>query len=147
MKSAMILSAFLLAGVAIDATAACTTGNRLENTDLNALIPNSLVCGRPGTNYPGDASDRWQEEHLVGGVLYDYKLGDGHPVDPRKQVGTWSISGKKVIHTYGAYSYSWTVQPISGNTYRFCKEDTNEEHVVAFIGPNTGSGCGGSFPP
>ncbi|MFO1325810.1 MAG: hypothetical protein U1F56_00510 [Rubrivivax sp.] len=69
------------------------------------FITNARVCASRGT-------DRWQEWHQSGGPLFDWKLGPGHAMDPRKQVGTWTSSNganATVTHTYGSNSYVWAI--------------------------------------
>jgi len=163
MKPIFVSSVILLGGFAGAAMADCTTSPLLTGRALSTAITSKLVCGRPGANYPGlpaTSSDRWQEEHPLtsgqstSGPLYDYKLGPGNPVDPRKQVGTWSfdttdpLTVTKITHSYTAgapFIYTWDVRlAASPNTYSFCKG--SEEHVVAFIVPNTNVGCGGNYP-
>ena len=121
---------------------------------LASLFTGSLVCGRPAVGYTGPASDRWQEQHRAGGqLLWDFKLGVGHPVDPQKQVGTYSFGGtgltSAITHAYAA-SFSWRVYlQAAPNTYSFCTA-AGVEVVRAFVIAGavvSGSGCGGSFPP
>jgi len=103
--------------------------NPVNETQLPTAISGKLICGqRAGA--PADANNRWQEEHVVaGGQLFDYKLGPGHPVDPRKLVGTWSITGNgantRVEYRYGSGSttsgpYPHSVHDAGGGTYEFC---------------------------
>lgn len=76
------------------------TGNNFNN-----FISGATICATRG-------SDRWQEFHQSGGALIDWKLGANHPIDPTKQVGTWSASNgadATVTHTYGSTSYVWAV--------------------------------------
>jgi hypothetical protein len=162
MKPIIVSSIMLLGGFAGAAMADCTTNPPLTGRALSAAITNKLVCGRPGANYPGGVSspDRWQEEHpltsgqFTSGPLIDYKLGPTNTVDPRKQVGTWSfdttdpLTVTKITHSYSAgapFIYTWDVRLAAApNKYSFCKG--SEEHVVAFIVPNGGAGCGGVYP-
>lgn len=120
---------------------------------LEALLTGSLLCARPGPGYTGDPADRWQEQHRSGGLLFDFKRGVGHPVDPEKQVGTYSFTGtgqaSLVTHNYGgAITFSWRVfLQAAPNTYSFCNT-TNTEVVRALVIANagvSGSGCA-SFP-
>lgn len=121
---------------------------------LAALFTGSLVCGRPTAGYTGPASDRWQEQHRAGGQLWDFKLGVSHPVDPQKQVGTYSFGGtgttSTITHAYTASSFSWRVYlQAAPNTYSFCTA-AGVEVVRAFVIAGagvSGSGCSGSFPP
>jgi hypothetical protein len=73
-------------------------------------------------------NERWQEFHAESGELIDYKLGPGHPVDPTKTVGSWTVTGMQAVvptdvraarprrdeggvltHTYGGTSYTFAV--------------------------------------
>ena len=108
----------LLGAAASPAMAQCT-GTPLGAGQINALVLGNLVCGRavkPG--YPGSASDRFQEEHLgtsLGGAIWDFKLGPGHPVDQRKLMGLWSTGSTTfnsapagtITHNYGTISFTW----------------------------------------
>lgn len=122
-------------------------GNSLSKAQMDALLTGNTVCGRPGAHYPGGvgSSDRWQEEHVSGGQLWDYKLGPGHAVDPRKQVGTWITSASAVrggaetiSHIYGpTVAFTWVMYGPASNanpgstTYQFCLGSA--QHVVAHI--------------
>jgi hypothetical protein len=138
--------------VATNGASAVTTDGSAGGA-LTSLLTGSLVCARPGTGYPGDAGDRWQEQHRAGGQLWDYKRGVGNAIDPEKQVGTYAFSGSglssSVTHTYGSTAYSWKVYlHTSPNTYSFCVGFS--EHARAFViagAGSSGNGCGGSFPP
>ncbi len=152
MKPIIASSVILLGGFAGAAMADCTTSPLVTGRTLTNAFSSKLVCGRPGPAYPGGASspDRWQEEHLApSGELWDYKLGASNVVDPRKQVGTWSINAAEtqVTHSYtGGPSFTWDVRLAAApNTYSFCAGSA--EHVVGFIVPNGGAGCGGVYPP
>jgi len=162
MKPTILTSAIVLT---------CAAGSALADTncggtpvaDAATLLSNSLVCGRPGVSYPPaqggpTSADRWQEEHLTGlpNPLWDYKLGPGDAVDPRKLMGQWSARGSLVNHTYDTfsptYSVNWTMYPItvSGytNTYSFCIGTA--EHVRAILVkpiPATGGCAGVGFLP
>lgn len=124
----------------------------LTNPQVSALLTGQTVCGVPGPGYAGSPGDRWQEEHLANGDLFDYKLGPGHPVDPREKVGTWSLRSaflgpQGVSHKYASATFNWAVFGPAVNTpgvsvYSFCSGAA--EHVRAFVIP-TGSGCA-TFP-
>ncbi len=87
---------------------------------LSTLLQNNTVCAAL-------APDRWQEYHAPGGALFDWKRGPGHPVDPREQVGTWSISSvtvnnttrEHVTHKYGGSSFVYRVCLNNQSTYTF----------------------------
>ena len=155
MKPIIFSGVLLLAGFANTAVANCTSDPIVQGRPLEQLLSGSLVCGRPGANYPGGASspDRWQEEHHTDGELWDYKKGNGNAIDPRKKVGTWSFvrandkgaTAIQVTHSYtGGNSYTWDVRRGSSLKFSFCKG--SEEHVVAYINPDGGAGCGINFP-
>ena len=87
---------------------------------LSTLLQAKTVCAAL-------AADRWQEYHATGGALFDWKRGPGHPVDPREQVGTWSITSvtvgnttrEQVTHAYtGGSSFRYRVCLV-GATYTF----------------------------
>ena len=67
-----------------------------------------------------------QEFHQAGGALIDYKRGPGNPVDPSKQVGTWTVNPGRpnafVTHNYGGGAvYTYSVWANSEGTHSFCK--------------------------
>ena len=152
-----------LAAVAAPATSlAQCTGTPLTQLQLNTLLSGNTVCGRPVIpGYPGDASDRWQEQHLGGSVLVDYKMGAGHAVDPSKPVGDWTVSSTDgtgligtVRHRYpagGATAFIWQVFGPPTNTpvtsvYSFCTVATTPvEQVRAHVRLNAVS-CANTFP-
>lgn len=149
-SAAVILSA-MWAG---EAMAQCTTAPLGQN-EIRKLVGGNTVCGRPGSGYPGGVSspDRWQEEHFGAnnGALWDYKLGNGDAVDPRKQVGTWDAVGgnpQRIQHSYtGGPTYLWTVHN-NGTHYSFCTAQNGAEHVRARVKAGTNVGCSaGDFPP
>jgi hypothetical protein len=79
-------------------------------TGPNGLIAGNTLCAASG-------GDRWQEQHLDGGQLWDYKLGPNSTTDPRAQVGTWTATNgldSLLTHTYGGSSYSWVVCRVGG---------------------------------
>src|SRR5262245_15046253 len=87
----------LLLVLAGPAAAQCAANTRVTGSALSTTLSNRLVCGqRAGA--PANANNRWQEQHLGsgGGQLVDFKLGPGHPVDPREQVGSWSLTASVV---------------------------------------------------
>ena len=156
MKPIIVASIVLLAGLSSQAMAQCATATRVTRlttpTIINALS-GKLVCGRPAAGNPGSATDRLQEENIAGapgattGDLFDYKRGPGDPKDPREKVGTWTITSAGVTYVYtSGGTYVWTLH---NNTthFSFCTAAGGTEVVRAFIVTNTGTGCGGSFPP
>lgn len=149
------------------AHAACATstgiiqfkGNGNSAGTLRNLLQGNTVCGRPGTSYSGAPSDRWQEEHQGGptsGELWDFKLGNGPSVDPRKQVGTWAITttvsaDDTITHSYtGGQPFSWTVfgpqvNTVGTSVYYFCSGTS--EFARAYVRSGINVGCGNTFPP
>lgn len=83
----------------------CGIDQRLAEDALSSTFSGNTLCAQRG-------GDKWQEQHRSGGQLWDYKLGS-NPMDPTKQVGTWSIVGTgsnaTLRHTYGGTSYDWAV--------------------------------------
>lgn len=123
-KLSLLAGVLALAGAALPgpAFAACS-GNPMNQNQLNAVFPGNTVCAQRG-------SERWQEYHQLGGALIDYKLGQGHPVDPTKQVGSWAIegngSGARMAYDYGnGVVYRYQVYA-GGASYSFC--NGNELH-------------------
>ena len=52
----------------------------------------------------------------TSGSVIDYKLGPTDPIDPSKQVGTYTVTGSTVgvlNYTYGATTYSYQIQKTS----------------------------------
>lgn len=127
---------------------------RLSDAQITALLTGRTLCGVPGPSYPGSPGDRWQEEHLANGDLFDYKRGPGHPIDPREKVGTWGVANGNTIGAFevtyiygGSLAFSWAVfGPVVNvpgtSAYSFCKG--NAEHVRATV-IASGAGCA-SFP-
>lgn len=153
--AALLLSAAATAPV----LAQGCTGTPLTVAQINALVTGNTVCGRPGPGYPGSASDRFQEAHVGGGDLVDYKLGAGHPVDPREKVGTWEARAgasrddpSTIVHRYSpTVGFTWVMFGPVTNTpgssvYSFCTAGLAKvEHVRAYIIGGTTSACG-SYP-
>lgn len=133
MKTLIVASVVLLACVSGRAMAACS-GTALTASQLTTLLTGKTVCGSAGT-------DRWQEEHRLGGELWDYKKGPGDPVDPEEKVGTWSVisggfgSGKVSYQYDGGSGFLYTVYNNGGGAYSFCGPSTIEVTVVP------GPGC------
>jgi hypothetical protein len=121
MKSIVVSSCIVLAGLVGEAAADCTN-NQVTGAALPTLLENRMVCGvRVGA--AANDKNKWQEHHAgtSGGSLVDYKRG-ADPRDPSETVGTWSVSGNTVTHTYtGGNSYAWTVYRIGAtDNYSFC---------------------------
>ena len=151
MKRILLLSVLFLATAIGNAAADCTN-NRVTGNAINTLLTGKLVCGRPAAGYTGSPNDRWQEEHISGGALFDYKKGPTDKVDPRVQVGTWNRSGNSVVYVYNRYTPNVTVNyggifqvGTTGNTYSFCTGLNGTEVVRANV-ITSSTGCGGIFP-
>lgn len=118
MKRAMVCGAFLVAGVSGPAMAIdCSNGTLLNQNQLPGALTNNTVCAKSG-------GDSWQEYHQSGGALIDYKKGQNDPIDPTKQVGTWSIVGTgsntRVHYDYGSGGvYEYSVH-LNGGIYTLC---------------------------
>lgn len=105
-----------------------TASNKTDGTSsavtLNALLSGNTVCVGSAGNWEA------QEYHASNGDLIDWKRGSGHPVDPTKKVGTWSITGTgaamKVNYTYGSHTYSNAVWNHGDGTYSFCNNQGTE---------------------
>jgi hypothetical protein len=114
------------------AAQSCPVGSSERVNGGNAL--RTLLTGR--TVCAIRASERWQEFHQSDGALIDWKRGPTDPVDPTKQVGTWSASNgtnADVTYNYGA-----------GATYTFivCAVPTVAAVTsYTFIGPSTVTGA------
>jgi hypothetical protein len=109
-------------GISSVSSAACTGGS-LNQTQLAALLTGNTVCAVRG-------SERWQELHLAGGSVVDFKRGPADPVDPSETVGTWSIIGTgtnaTVQYNYGSGgTYTYTVFSNGGTSYSFCAGATD----------------------
>ena len=122
LKSALAAAALgLVSGSALSQGCPCAGGTLITAVAaLTGQLAGRTVCGMAGT-------DRWQEFHsgasAAGGPLIDWKLGPGHPVDPSKQTGTWSVQGPDgsaaAVYNYG-----------TGGTYAYavCQEGVGRLH-------------------
>lgn len=114
MKRSILTAMVLLAGIPTLAMANCTAATRVTGAALNTLVIGNTVCATRN-------GEKWQEQHRAGGQLWDYKMGPGHPIDPSKQVGTWSIARNFVTYCYtGHKCYSYSVHGSGADTYDFC---------------------------
>lgn len=132
------LRPFLIAAACVTVSApalaqscSCNTAlSRVQGADtLQTLLTGRTVCAALG-------GDRWQERHVGGGALRDYKKGPTDAIDPTKQVGTWATSGSGG-NTIVTYSYT------GGSSYAFsvCTNVSNPASTatlspVAFCGPS-----------
>ena len=152
MKPSIIAGAILLVLAAGQANATCadTQVTNATTPDLQTLLTGKTVCAMRGT-------DAWQEEHhsgpVTGAPLWDYKLGDGDPIDQRKPVGTWAITGTGTS-TMVSYSYTgdtggpyqYTVHDTGDGThYTFCGSSASDT-IEASLVPGINVGCGFTPP-
>lgn len=170
-----VLALSFVWGYSFAAPPYCNNGDQITNApgaggaaNLTNLLRNSLVCGRPGSNYAGDSSDRWQEQHRTsvskGGNLWDYHQGTD-PTDPTDVVGNWSNNDVQVTYSYpatnatGPYTFGvWCENCCTGQgnnkvctnssgttVFSFC--DSNGEQVRAYIiAGGASSGPCSSYP-
>ncbi len=129
----------LLAGLAGTAQSqTCSSSNRLSVGQIGKLINGNTIC------VAGASGWEYQEQHraaggsapataaMTSGSLVDYKRGPGHPTDPSKVVGSWTISGSfgnnaSITHNYGtggSYTYSVHGSGIVGTTHMLCGPTT-----------------------
>jgi len=130
---ALVVSALLVCSTLSGNAFAACSGNSLNQTQLRDLLSGKTVCATLG-------NDKWQEEHRVGGDLWDYKLGPSSTMDPSEKVGTWSVTGSgsnaQVVHTYtSAGAYSYKVYDNGNGTYDFCGSSTVSNATVRAAGP------------
>jgi hypothetical protein len=133
MKHLMVTVAILLSWIADEAIADCTNQTRVTGNALRTLIEGNTVCASVG-------ADQWQEQHRVGGGLWDYKKGPDDPVDPSAQVGKWDIDANEVTYFYylsgtediGA-KYTYTVHDTGGGSYDFCDGESEVVTGATFL--------------
>lgn len=131
MFMAVVMVGLSASAFAQTCTCPAGTGNRLNQVQIAAVLSGNTVCVGSAPTWNA------QEQHIVGGVLNDYKRGAGHPTDPTAQVGTWAISGTggnaAVVYNYGGTQYSYGVCS-TGQT-------ASANQAVGFcpVAPNPGS--------
>ncbi len=129
--------AMALASFAGQANAACASPS-VRVVNLNTLLRGNTAC--VPTSIGGVKT--WQELHVNGGDLIDYKRGPGHKIDPSEKVGTWlavNSTTPNAVVTYnytGGQSYTYQVWRNSSGTYSFCAPG---KEVVARIKTGGGS--------
>jgi hypothetical protein len=117
MKCLMVTSMVLLAGISGEVMAACSDP-QVTGSGLTTLIAGNTVCAMRG-------GEQWQEQHRTDTTLWDYKKGPSDPVDPTKQVGSWSIASNTVTYAYtGGPSFTYSVHGPTGGPYSFCTGST-----------------------
>jgi len=159
MKHIIFTAGLLLASALTgEVMADCATN---QVTNLGALLLNNTVCDATATydtrpKHPelGVVTMGIQEEHLgtsTGGALWDYKKGDGHATDPRKKVGTWSLTSDgstdaTVGYIYDAFGSAtaaipYKVYSTGGANYDFCTVGGGTPVASVTIIPGTNVGC------
>lgn len=112
-------SLYTLAAAGMFAFSGYVNAASLNLGQIAMQIGGHTICAK-------DGNDTWQEYHdgttTSGGDLIDYKRGSGHPTDPTKKVGTWSVTGTdsdaKLTHNYGSGgTYYWAVTSNGGESY------------------------------
>ena len=127
------------AAFAGNAVAACGAPATRVNTiaTLNTLLSGKTAC----VPASGGPPMTWQELHVAGGSLIDYKKGPTDPVDPSETVGGWQITGVDgrgvfVKYDYGSGGqYTYSVYDNGNGTHSFC--GTGPE-IVARLKPGGG---------
>ena len=104
---------------------ASTTDGTGTGIALGTLLTGNTVCVGSAGNWQA------QEFHKSGSDLIDWKKGGSDPIDPRKSVGSWSITGTgaaaRVNYNYGvAPIYNDAVWDHGDGTYSFCDQNNNE---------------------
>ncbi len=122
----------LISSIVLSQSTFADCNSPLDNTALTTLFSTpKIVCVANSNGW------EHQEEHIIGGALYDYKLGPSNAIDPRENIGSWSISGNTITYNYlGGSSFSSTLGSNGGESYTFCANS-----MAATIKPNTNSGC------
>lgn len=100
------------------------TGSRLNQTQIATAVQGKLVCAVATTG-----NNRWSEEHLAGGQLWEYAKGPQDKVDPRRQAGTWTITGTgsnaAIEYNYGTGgTYTRALWSSDNVNYSFCNGAT-----------------------
>jgi hypothetical protein len=109
-RTLALVAATGLVSAGVSAQKVCPSGS------TRVALPGDLVRGN--TLCAASGGDRWQEHHVFGGQLWDYKLGPGSTTDPTALVGTWDAAAAVLTHTYGGSSYSWAVCQVgNANNY------------------------------
>lgn len=97
---------------------------------------------------PGEvANEEWFEDHCSGGALFKVAAGVGDPVDPYKEIGTWTDNQDGTItYDYGspATTYTWKLYVRKGGGLCWEDTDANPPSVIATgnrIGSNAASPC------
>lgn len=99
---------------------------------LSSVIKGKMACGNVG-------GERWQEWHSPAGKVVDYKLGPNHPVDPSKEVGSYTVGADRVTYDYGpGASYAYGVC-LNASNYTFCGAQYGGRDITGVIVGGSGS--------
>jgi hypothetical protein len=116
----------------------------LDNTALQAQIADQSI----DANAPD--GENWKEIHCGSGTIGDLEkvaLGPGHPVDPQRKVGTWSIVDDTIDtmeYNYGSGgTYQWRIyRDTNGNAAdQYCWQVNSNGGAVIATGNITAVGC------
>lgn len=140
MKRTIIVASILSTAIAGEAMADCNTP---PTKNLKKILSGQTVCAVKGNG------DKWQEEHNKDGTLWDYKKGPNDPVDPRSQVGRWSVNEttqgtakkEEVCYDYAnAGRYCYTLHFTGPKQYDLCTNGALDVNATLKSLPN--GGCG-----
>ena len=136
--NAIIIGAILSNNVAADCGGGTSTSVQVTSTtipSLSATLSGNTVC-------TSDAQEEHQGNGAASSPLWDYKRGNGHPVDPRTQIGTWElVAGDLVRYTYGTNIFNFSLFDNQDGTYSFCNGSTVVAEVTQIV-PSINVGCG-----
>lgn len=140
MKSLILAASIglVVAGVASEAVAACAVSGSV--TAVTGAALRTLLSGKTVCVKASGGGWEWQEEHIAGGTLRDYKKGPNDKIDPSEVVGTWNVDRSgNVVHSYtGAPPFSYAVFNNGDGTHSFCG---GGKDIVATIQNGTGAAC------
>lgn len=153
MKNTIIYGITILAISSINYASADCAADTPTNPNPNLTRAQIISALTDKVACVSGAPHNSQEEHypLTGtggsatGELWDYKEGDGHAIDPRKQVGIWKAGLNRVIYNYfgGSSSYAFTMKDNGSNNYSFCIGTTEEVNANIIT---SSTGCSGNYP-
>ena len=118
----------------------CQNPGFLDKNSILSAVENKLVCAKSTTN-----KNRWSEEHLKSGDLYEYAKGSGDKVDPRRKAGTWAVKGAGnntvIQYNYGTGgTYDRGLWTKDNTTYTFC-DGSKAVATATIISPIPSSGA------
>ena len=125
-----------------EAMANCAAGGGWTRVSaLVARLNGGLSLGKTACSLAGQGT---QEEHHAGGELWDYKLGNTGPgtVDPRKKIGTWSVSNNGSDNATVTYNYDAIGGPVTSGPYAVYRNGpvTNTTTLYDFCSSSTSVG-------